>query len=164
MKTIIETNRLILRPLKFEDAVFIKELVNTDGWIKFIGNRNIYTDEDAVNYIKKIIENSEIIYWVVELKDSNKTLGIITFIKRDYLEFHDLGFAFLPEFSKNGYAFEASNSVINLIHLNTIYTKILATTIPENIKSIALLYKLGFEFYKSIINNDNSLSVYLKTI
>jgi [ribosomal protein S5]-alanine N-acetyltransferase len=42
------------------------------------------------------------------------------------------------------------------------YPIILATTIPENIKSIELLVKLGFEFKESIKNNDESLSVYLK--
>lgn len=162
MKSIIETNRLVLKSLKLDDFSFIKNLVNTEGWIKFIGDRNIKTDDDAENYIKKILDNNAVKYWIVNLKDNNIPIGIITFIKRDYLEFHDLGFAFLPDFQKNGYAFEASTRVIQELISKQLYPIILATTIPENIKSIELLVKLGFEFKESIKNNDESLSVYLK--
>jgi [ribosomal protein S5]-alanine N-acetyltransferase len=55
MKSIIETNRLVLKSLKLDDFSFIKNLVNTEGWIKFIGDRNIKTNDDAENYIKKIM-------------------------------------------------------------------------------------------------------------
>ncbi len=162
MYSFIETNRLVLKSLNLDDYVFIKNLVNTEGWIKFIGDRNIKTDDDAKNYIKKIQDNNAVKYWIVNLKDNNIAIGIITFIKRDYLEYHDLGFAFLPDFHKNGYAFEASTRVIQELKSNQSNSEILATTIPENKKSIELLEKLGFEFKESINNNDEILSVYLK--
>ncbi len=162
MYSFIETNRLVLKSLNLDDYIFIKNLVNTEGWIKFIGDRNIKTDDDAKNYIKKIQDNNAVKYWIVNLKDNNIAIGIITFIKREYLEFHDLGFAFLPDFQKNGYAFEASTRVIQELKSNQSNSEILATTIPENKKSIELLEKLGFEFKESIKNNDESLSVYLK--
>ncbi len=162
MKSIIETNRLVLKSLKLDDYIFIKNLVNTEGWIKFIGDRNIKTDDDAKNYIKKIQDNNAVKYWIVNLKDKNIPIGIITYIKRDYLEYHDLGFAFLPDFHKKGYAFEATTRVIQELKSNQLNSEILATTIPENKKSIELLEKLGFEFKESIKNNDESLSVYLK--
>ncbi len=162
MYSFIETNRLVLKSLNLDDYIFIKNLVNTEGWIKFIGDRNIKTDDDAKNYIKKIQDNNAVKYWIVNLKDNNIAIGIITFIKREYLEFHDLGFAFLPDFQKNGYAFEASTRVIQELKSNQSNSEILATTIPENKKSIELLEKLGFEFKESINNNDEILSVYLK--
>ena len=46
-----ETERLILKPTSEEDAEFIFELFNTPKWIKYIGDRNIKTLEDAKNYI-----------------------------------------------------------------------------------------------------------------
>ncbi len=160
MNNTIESERLLLNPVTLDDFNFIKTLVNTDGWIQFIGNRNINTIEDAKNYITRIIENKEVTYWVVKTKNTNTSIGIITFIKRDYLEFHDLGFAFLPEFGKNGYAYEASSLVINMLKSNKLQKTILATTIPENSKSILLLEKLGFTFQEKIENNAETLAVY----
>lgn len=155
-----ETERLSLKPIQLSDFKFIKELVNTDGWIKFIGDRNIHSDEDAQNYIQKIISNEFIKYWVARLKNENIPIGIITFIKRDYLAFYDIGFAFLPEYSKNGYAFEASNAILIEIQTDRKYSKILATTIPTNTKSIRLLEKLGFSFQEEIEQENEKLLVY----
>ena len=47
-----ETNRLILRATTVNDASFIVELLNTPKWLKYIGDRNVHTIEDAVQYIK----------------------------------------------------------------------------------------------------------------
>jgi [ribosomal protein S5]-alanine N-acetyltransferase len=157
-------SRLILKQISIEDKSFIKDLVNTEGWIKFIGDRQIFNDDDAENYIQKIINSKNIKYWVVNLKETLIPIGIITFIKRDYLEFYDLGFAFLPGFGKNGYAFEASTMALELIKRDKFYQTILATTIPENNKSIRLLEKLGFSFNDKIENNNEILFIYLKQI
>ena len=164
MKEYLESERLFLKPLNIADFEFIKSLVNTKGWIEFIGDRNICSDEDSRNYIQRIIDNENVTYWVVNLKTSKQSIGIITLIKRDYLEYHDLGFAFLPEFTKNGYAFEASNLVLDEINLSKLHHYILATTILENVKSIKLLKKLGFSFDKNIEQNNETLSVYSKKI
>ena len=52
MNTILETERLVLRQFTMDDATFIIELVNTPGWIEFIGDRNIKTTEQAKNYLQ----------------------------------------------------------------------------------------------------------------
>ena len=57
-----KTERLILNALCLTDTEFISELVNTQEWIKFIGDRNIRTKEDAKNYVQRIIDNPNINY------------------------------------------------------------------------------------------------------
>lgn len=94
------TERLLINTLSENDAIFILELVNTEGWIKFIGNRNINSENDAIAYIRRINENRNLTYWTVRLIETDVAVGIITLIKRDYLEHNDIGFAFLPNFSK----------------------------------------------------------------
>ena len=78
------------------------ELVNTPGWLKFIGDRNIKTIEEAKVYVQEIITNAAIDYWIVKLSKDNTTIGIITLTKRDHLEHYDIGFAFLPDFTNKG--------------------------------------------------------------
>ena len=48
------TARLVLDNVAPGDAEFILRLVNTAGWLRFIGDRNIRTAEDARAYVQKI--------------------------------------------------------------------------------------------------------------
>jgi RimJ/RimL family protein N-acetyltransferase len=163
-KPALQTNRLLLELISESDGDFIIELVNTDGWLKFIGDRNIHSEIDAVAYIKKILDNQNMIYWTVKLKDTKSTIGIITFIKRDYLEQKDIGFAFLPDFSKKGYAYEATNAVLNFLIQHNSFTDILAVTISENNNSIKLLQKLGFRFETKMEIDNEALIIYSSSV
>lgn len=156
------TKRLSLQKLALNDAEFVMELVNSREWIQFIGDRNIHTIAEAGIYIQKIIDNPTIDYWVVKLKEEKTPVGIISFIKRNYLPHHDIGFAFLDEHKKKGYAFEAASVVLYDALQNFNHTQVLATTIKENGKSIQLLQKLGFSFDKEIVHEDEPLFIFVK--
>lgn len=159
-ESFLETDRLLINPLTTDDDLFIFALVNSAGWIKFIGNRNITSKNEAGTYIQKILQNKNISYWVVKLKDDQERIGIITFIKRDYLAHHDIGFAFLPEFSGRGYAYEATNAVLHKLLLNYNLPHILAVTMAENISSIKLLKKLGLDFENEITVENQLVHIY----
>ncbi len=163
MQTNYKTERLLLRTLTHADAAFIFELVNTAGWIKFIGDRNVHTHEDAERYIQKILCNADVSYRVVTLQDEKTAVGIITLIKRNYLDHHDIGFAFLPKYAKQGYAFEASQVVLHDLIKSKMHETILATTVKENDASIQLLIKLGFTFSKQINNGNEALQLFTIT-
>jgi ribosomal-protein-alanine N-acetyltransferase len=150
MEQILSTERLTLAALSLNDAGFIFSLVNSPGWLEFIGERNVKSQEDAQGYIQKIIANPDVNYWVVKLKDSETPAGIITLIKRPYLLHHDIGFAFLPEYTQSGYAFEAAAAALKYLREDPAHECILATTIRENIRSVQLLEKLGLHFDKGI--------------
>lgn len=154
------TERLILSPLTLQHDEFILELVNTPGWLRFIGDRNIHNAEDAQGYINKINGNAIFKYWVVSLRAGRVPIGVVTFIKRDYLDFPDLGFAFLPGYIGAGYAFEAASIVKDHLLNEGIAERLLATTIPDNVSSIKLLSKLGFVFQQQMVINEDTLSVY----
>ncbi|MES2567131.1 MAG: GNAT family N-acetyltransferase [Bacteroidota bacterium] len=159
-KVSIISDRLLLEPLSLANKNFIYKLVNTKEWKKFIGDRNINSPEEASNYIQKILDNPDISYWVVKISGSMHEIGVITFIKRVYLEYHDIGFAFLPEHGNKGYAYEAVCSVINKLMPVYESPRVFATTIPQNKKSIKLLKKLGMELKKEILVDKEKLHVY----
>jgi len=160
MQNRIVTERLIMNLLTLGDHDFILKLVNSKGWIEFIVDRHVCTIDDAIAYINKIISNQDIFYWVVRIKEKNTPIGIISFLKRTYLEHFDIGFAFLPEFHANGYAFEASNKVLALVSRRSECTPVLATTVPGNVNSIKLLNKLGLHFEKVIEVENQELHIY----
>jgi RimJ/RimL family protein N-acetyltransferase len=158
MQNNYKSNRLLISLLDQEDAEFIFELLNTEGWKKFIGDRKIHSGKDAQQYIQKITDNPKTNFWVAKSKDEK--LGVISFIKRDYLDHHDIGFAFLPNFSRKGFAFEAVVTVLNDLLQDPDHQTILATTMMDNLNSIKLLEKLGFQCMKEIENEGTKLLLY----
>ena len=145
-----ETDRLLLRPTSKEDAAFILELVNTPKWLKFIGDRNVKTIDDAIAYIESRItpqfERLGYANYTVIRKSDNAKLGSCGLYDREGLEGIDIGFAFLPEYEKQGYAFESANKLKEIagsaFGLNTLS----AITVKENVSSQNLLKKLGFKY------------------
>ncbi|WP_412469173.1 GNAT family N-acetyltransferase [Pedobacter sp. KLB.chiD] len=150
IKKEILTDRLILNELETHDHLFIFELVNSAGWLEFIGDRNIRTAEDALAYVEKIIASPFIKYWKVKLKANDQSAGIITLIKRDDLEHYDIGFAFLPGYTGAGYAFEATNAVLESLPETVLADQILAITREANTRSVKLLKKLKFTFERQL--------------
>jgi RimJ/RimL family protein N-acetyltransferase len=97
-KQILETKRLRLREFTLEDTAFILDLLNSPGWLRYIGDRGVKTEEQAKNYllngpIKSYTKNGYGLS-MVERKDDNKPIGMCGIIKRDTLENPDIGFAF----------------------------------------------------------------------
>lgn len=163
IKTIPEipgTERLLLKTVDAGDADFIQALVNTDGWLRFIGDRNIRSRADALQYIDRLLGAENLRYWVVRTKESGMPVGIVSFLKRDYLEHFDIGFAFLPLFFGKGYAFEATGTVLNIVTQYPAYQTVLATTMPSNEASIRLLEKLKFHLKDQLEHNGETLLVY----
>jgi [ribosomal protein S5]-alanine N-acetyltransferase len=160
MKKNIETERLQLGELNATHAAFIIELLNTEGWLKFIGDRKIKTIEDAEGYINRVTNNTSLTYRIVYLKNTTTAIGVITFIQRVYLENPDIGFAFLPQYEKKGFAYEASKAVLDDVLHNNPQQIILATTVKDNVNSINLLQKLGLKFYKNIVVEGEELLVF----
>jgi [ribosomal protein S5]-alanine N-acetyltransferase len=160
MQDKISTARLTLQLISTDDHEFIRELVNSKGWLAFIGDRNVHSTEDAIAYINKIISTKDLHYWVVKIKDTDTSVGIISFLKRSYLDHFDIGFAFLPQFHGFGYAYEATKEVLQIVSKNPQHQTVLATTVPNNIKSIELLIKLGLKFEKEVEVEQEKLHVY----
>jgi [ribosomal protein S5]-alanine N-acetyltransferase len=152
--TILKTDRLIVTTLTIAEAPFILELVNSPGWLQFIGDRRIKNIADAENYIINGPMGSYEKYghglYLVTLKENAATIGICGIIKRDTLQHADIGFALLPQYTGKGYAFEAASAVLQYAEKILGLKKIVAITLPANHRSVSLLTKLGLVFEKNI--------------
>jgi RimJ/RimL family protein N-acetyltransferase len=159
----IETERLLIRPIKTSDKSFILDLLNTQGWLQFIGDRKVKDEIDAEKYIQNILDNNNFFYSVFELRNVNKPVGIITFLYRDNQKFPYIGFAILPEFDKKGYAIEATKKYLEEIATEKKVNKVIAITLPDNIKSIKLIERLGLKYEDEISDNSKILHLYSRT-
>jgi RimJ/RimL family protein N-acetyltransferase len=147
---VLETERLILRRLRAEDAGFILQLVNEPSWLRYIGDRGVRTLEDARRYILKgpveMYERLGFGLYLVELKQDAVPIGMCGLLKRDTLKDVDIGFAFFPGFWGKGYAHEAAAAVLQYGRGVLGLKRIVAITSPDNHSSIRLLEKLGLKF------------------
>jgi RimJ/RimL family protein N-acetyltransferase len=152
--TVLETDRLVLRRLSAEDAEFILELLNQPSFLRYIGDKGVRTSEDAVNYIQTgpqaSYEQFGFGLYLVELKGSGVSIGMCGLIKRDSLPDVDVGFAFLPDYWSQGYAFEAAAAVMNYGREAFGLKRIVAITSLDNVASIKLLEKVGLRFERLI--------------
>lgn len=144
MHLIFETERLMIQPLEIKDHAFILKLVNTAAWINNIGDRKVNSSEDAKTYIQKILNNPKYYCNTFKLKNNEQPIGIITVIYRETQKFPDIGYAMLPEHEGKGFAYEAVKSYLGRLEEAKISDQIIAITLPQNNRSIALLERLGF--------------------
>lgn len=152
--TILETERLILRRLTIDDAEFILELLNDASFLRYIGDKGVRNIDDAVRYLNTgpiaSYERFGFGLYLVELKTSGEPIGMCGLLKRDTLPHVDVGFAFLPTFWSQGYAFESAAAVMAFGREALGLRRIVAITSPENQASISLLEKIGLRFERMI--------------
>lgn len=151
----LTSDRLRLRELELDDAVFIVEQLTDPDSLKYIGDRGVKNLEDALAYIQQgpqtMYQKFGIGLLLVESLEDQKPVGLCGLLKRAELPHPDLGFALLPQYRKQGFASEASKLVLADAFERKITEKVLAITSIDNEKSINLLKKLGFSF-KGLIN------------
>lgn len=150
-----KTERLSIQKLTEKDGEFICRLVNSPGWIKYIGDRNVRNAKEAVEMLNERYISSYRKFgfgmYRLSLLASDDPIGICGFVQRDYLDQPDIGFAILPEYGRNGYTFEASMRLIKMISEKMGILKLYGVTAEDNIVSRDLLEKLGFQYKKTMI-------------
>ncbi|WP_417465806.1 GNAT family N-acetyltransferase [Kordiimonas sp.] len=165
----LETERLRLREATLDDAAFALSIYNDAAFLEFIGDKKLRTLEDARNYIAENFIGSYRSYGVgmliVELKDSGEPIGVCGLVKRPYFEEPDIGFAFLSDYTSQGYGYEAA--LASLKHAITVqgHKCVQALVSPHNVRSIGLIEKLGFRFDRDEIlpGNENPTKIFTIT-
>jgi RimJ/RimL family protein N-acetyltransferase len=151
---VLETERLRVRWLSLEDAQFILELLNDAAWLQFIGDFGVRTLEDARAYLVRspisMYARLGFGLYLTELKKEHVPIGMCGLIKRDFLDDVDIGFGFLPEFRKQGYAYEAAAAIMAYGKETFGLKRIVAITTLDNQASARLLEKLGLHFERVI--------------
>lgn len=184
---ILQTERLNIRELdSAADAEFIFALLNTPKFLKNIGDRGVRSVRDAAAFIEKRYRQSYREHgfglYVVELNADvadaltivrssatggtlpvprvSSQLGLCGFVRRETLTEPDLGFAFLPEFERNGYGFESAAAMLDYGRDTLGFSRVSAITSLDNDASGRLLLKLGFVFDRQMETPEESLKLY----
>ncbi len=112
----MHTARLTLRPFALDDAAFIAELLNDPGWLRFIGDRQVRTTDDAREYLR----NGAIAHaakhgfalGAVQRTSDGALIGMCGLIRREGLDDVDLGYAFLARLPRPGLCARGGSGVV----------------------------------------------------
>jgi hypothetical protein len=101
--------------MEFDDAPLLVRLLNEPSFIENIGDRGVHSLEDAHRYLREgpmaMYEKYGFGLWHTALKDGT-FIGMCGMLKRDNLPDPDLGYAYLPEFWGQGFAYEAAAATL----------------------------------------------------
>ena len=154
MSFVYQTFRLTLRHFTLNDAEFVIHLLNQPSFIENIADKGVRTIKEANEYLHSGPMASYQQYGfglnAVTLTETGLVIGMCGLIKRPELAVPDIGYAFLPEFWRKGYAKEAAQAVVinaKQHHVNTLA----AITNIDNVSSIKLLEALGFKQLKTMV-------------
>ena len=144
----IETDRLSISEFSREDAAFILELLNEPDFIRNIADKGVRDVDAAEAYLldgplKSYTAHGFGLYKVA-LKPGGETIGMCGLIRRDSLDFPDLGYAFLAKHHRRGYASEAGAAVLDDARKRRGVGRVVAITTLDNAGSIRVLEHLGF--------------------
>lgn len=142
----LTTERLQLRQLLESDVEEIF-LLRSDTIInKYLDRQPSVILDDALHFIRRINENSELKYWAIEWKESKKLIGTIclfAFSAED--KKCEIGYELLTDFQGKGIMNEATRAIIEYA-FNTLEIRIIdACTHKDNQNSTKLLQKNNFE-------------------
>jgi [ribosomal protein S5]-alanine N-acetyltransferase len=144
---VLDTQRLTLRRLSYDDAEFIMRLLNDPDFIRFIGDKGVRSLEDARGYLRTgpLASYHRFGFGLlrVDLKETGVPIGMCGLLKREILADVDIGFAYLPEYRSKGYAYEAASAVAAHAYRAFGLTRLAGVTKPDNFGSMRVLEKLG---------------------
>ena len=156
---VLETERLVLRYFRTDDAEFIVRLLNEPSFIEHIGDKGVRTVEEAYQYLLTgPMDSYERFGYglnMVELKDTGKPIGMCGLVRRENLDDADIGYAFLEKYWSKGYAKESAEAVLEHARNTLGLDRIVAIVTPENHSSIKLLEKVGLTFERMIRISDD---------
>jgi RimJ/RimL family protein N-acetyltransferase len=140
-------------------------LVNEPSWLRYIGDKHVHTLADAERYIADGPARSYAAHgfglYLTETRAEGTPVGMCGLIKRDSLPDVDIGFAFLPRYWKQGFAFESARAIIDYGYREIGLRRIVAITQPDNRASIRLLERLGLRFERVVRLGDDPTELQL---
>jgi len=151
LKTLIETDRLLLREITHDDIEDLLTLHSNPEVQKYTGEpvvESLAEIEKAIDGRIKHYKKFGFGRWATFLKKDMQFVGWAGLLYLPEFDEIDLGYRFLPEYWGLGIATEASHAILkygfNTLHLK----KIIAIAMKEHKASIRVMEKIGMEFYK----------------
>ncbi|MCG2611594.1 GNAT family N-acetyltransferase [Flavobacterium sp. SM15] len=162
MNRIIETERLILRPIVLSDAEAMFVLDSNPNVNIYLGNNPVQTMEETIGYIENIqnqyIQNGTGRFAVV-LKETNEFIGwagikFLTEPENNHVNVYEIGYRLQEAHWGKGYGSEAAKAWLDYGFTEMNIPKMYASVHKENAASKRILEKIGMQITSEFLWND----------
>ena len=164
----LETERLYLRRVIYEDVDEIFALRSNRELMKYIPRPLVQTTEEAFTHIAMIdekLDTHEGINWAITLKDDPKLIGIIGHYRIQPEHFRaEIGYMLLPEYHGKGIVTEAIKETVKYGFEIMKLHSVAAVIDPENFASERVLQKSGFVKEAHLTENEYYDGRFLDTV
>lgn len=153
MNVLIETERLLIRPLEITDYTGMFEMDSDPEVHRYVGNepvKNIERIKEVIGMVRQQYEDFGIGRWAVIEKATNDFAGwtgfkFMTGPINNHNNFHDFGYRLARRFWGLGYATEAGQAALSYGIQTLNFKDIYAMTDIDNAASRRVLEKLRFK-------------------
>ncbi|MGG3573858.1 GNAT family protein [Bacillus gobiensis] len=146
---IIETERLILKEVSFEDANDMFKYLSDKDVVKHMGLEPYESPDDVlgeIRWYKSILEEGTGIRWGITQKNSGAVIGSCGFLNMHPRHYRaEVGFELSKSYWRQGIAGEALKGVIKFGFQHFELERIEALIEPANLSSQRLVEKQGFK-------------------
>lgn len=149
----LETERLILRKFKAEDAKEVfenwgcnEEVAKYVRWSthKSVEDTKLWLKSEVNNY-----KNNDYYTWGIELKETGELIGSMSAIfRQEHDERYEIGYVIAQKHWNNGYTTEALKCVMDYLINDVGIKKYVCIHAKENIVSGIVMQKAGFKYVK----------------
>ncbi len=145
----ITTERLVLRDFTETDIDFVYRHFSDPEVCRYLLDEPPLTDLSQAKILLDFLQNSEgknYNRWAIELKSSGQVIGTCGYHhwQKDYFR-AEIGYDLAPDYWGQGYMSEALAAAIDNGFERMNLHRIDALVYPENLRSVHLLQKLGFQ-------------------
>lgn len=169
MKTIIETERLLLREIEWTDENDLFEMDADPQVHLYIENKPVTSIDqirEVIRMLQKQYRENGIARWAVVDKQSKECLGWagLKYIREplnNHIDFYELGYRFKRKHWGKGYATESSKAIVDYGFANLDTHAIYAITDIRNTNSKKVLEKLGFD-HLEVFDDEGDLTDWLE--
>ena len=155
----LKTQRLQLEHFSVEDSDFILRLLNEPSFIENIADKGVRDLDGARKYLRDgpmaSYATNGFGLFRVSIRETGDCIGMCGLISREILDDVDIGYAFMPRYWGQGYAFEAAKAVLHYAREQLGLPRVVAVVSPGNTSSVQLLEKLGMRYSRKIRLADN---------
>lgn len=144
-KPILETQRLILRPLRYEDIADLKEWLGDDSVYRYWGKHSGKSDLNPELIFRKSEKPTKSFRWVIVCKQDSKVVGDMWVYLIENNRMAKVAFRLSPAYQGNRFMAEALARVVTFCFKETELKRLWTDVHIENAASYKTLEKAGFK-------------------
>jgi len=147
---VLETDRLLLRPVTKEDREDMYEYGSDSELTRYVTWHTYQSIDDADAFIEHLLglyAEGQVAPWAIQDKESGRMIGTAGYVNWDIRQFRaEIGYALARPYWNRGYMTEAMNAILQFGREHMKLMRIEARCMPENIGSGRVLEKLGMQY------------------